>query len=114
MLNGQHSYKTASAIAMERMGSYTPSQHAFPHCKFVLNCFEISQRIDTQSQELDKHHSITCPTTGFNVYHLISCCSVHIRHPLNNKISSCWCLNDTASVPLAKLYTRKYLVMVNT
>ena len=114
MLNGQHSYKTASAIAMERMGSYTPSHHAFPHCKFVSNCFEISQRIDTQSQELDKHQSITCPTIGFNVYHLISGCSVHRRHPLDKKISCCLCLHDTASVPPAKLYTRKDLVTVNT
>ena len=38
MPHGRHIYATASDMSMAAMSSYTPSQHALPHWKYVLHC----------------------------------------------------------------------------
>ena len=71
MSHGHHSYQKASVMDMGTIFAYWKSQHALPHCKCVLRCFDNFQHIDIPSQELYDHHSNTCPTISFHVYHLL-------------------------------------------
>ena len=68
-------------------------------------------RIDISSQELNKHHSNTYNTINFHVYHFISHFTVNGRLPLDKSKMFRLCFRDTTSVPPAKLYTQKYLVI---
>ena len=45
----------------------------------------------------------------FHIYHLIARCTVHGRGPIDQRF-----LQDTATVSPAKLYTKTYLVMMET
>ena len=74
---GCHIYQTESNMDTETMCAYPSYQHVLPHWNCVLRCFENLPRIDFSSQELDNHHSITCPTIRFYVYNLILCCTLN-------------------------------------
>ena len=101
-------------MAMVKMCSYPLSQHSLPYWKCVLSCFEDIPRIDTPGQESDMHHSSLSPSIRLNIYHLIACFTVHGRLPLNENKICRLCLQDSVNVLPAKLYTRKYLIMMET
>ena len=50
----------------------------------------------------------------FHIYYLIEHCTMHVRRPLDENKTCCFFLSDTTYVPPAKLYTRNYLIMVET
>ena len=114
MLHGIHIYAAASDISMAKMFSHPPSQHAFPHWKCVLCCCYNFPCIDLPFQESDRHNSNTTPSIIFHVYHLIVCCKVHGRCPLDENKWCHLCLQDPYYVPPVKLYTKKELVMIET
>ena len=62
MPHGRQIYATAADTAMKKMCEYPPSQHEFPHWKFMLCCCANCPHIDLPDQESDKHHSNT-PTS---------------------------------------------------
>ena len=114
MTHGHHSCQKAYSMAMDTICAYPPSQHEFPHWKYVLRCCDNFPRIDITIQESDKHHSNKCIMIHSHVYHLTSWCSVLGIFPLSEKEICSLCLCDTDSMPPVKLYTRKYLVMIET
>ena len=75
---------------------------------YCANC----PRIYIPSQELDKNHYITRPMICFNVYHLIAHFLLHGRCTLDKGKTCRLCLHDPASIPFAKLYTRKEIIMM--
>ena len=67
------------------MCAYPPSEHAFPHFKFVLRCCYICPHIDLPGQEPDRRNSKTSPSKHFHINNLIARFKVHRRHPLDEK-----------------------------
>ena len=67
-------YATAADIAMAKICTYTPSQHAFPHWNFLLRCCSNCPRIGLPDQESDRHHSNAPPSINFQIYRLIARC----------------------------------------
>ena len=112
--HGHNIYKTESDMDMLKMCAYKSYHHVLTHWKFLLHCCANLPHIYLTGQEPDIHHSNAYPTLRFHVYHLISHCKVHGRLPLYEKNHFCLCLSDPASVPPEKLYTRKYLVIMET
>ena len=80
-----HIYATAADMAMATMCAYPPSQHAFPHWKFVLSGCADCLCIDLPDQESDRHNSNTPPPISFQIYHTIAQCTVNERLPLDEK-----------------------------
>ena len=107
-------YEIAENMAMGTMCAYTPYQDALPHWKCVLRCCSNFPHIDLSDQEPDRHHPNACLSIRFHIYHLIACCAVHGRRPLDKRKICHMCFKDPATVTRTKLYTRKDLVMVET
>ena len=114
MPHGCHIYETESYMAMETMRAYPPSQHAFPHWKYVFRCCDHFSCIDLTGQESDRHNYNTSHTIWFHVYDLIAHFKVHGRLQLDENKMCYLCLRHPASVPSEKLNTVKDLVMMET
>ena len=112
--HGRHIYQTAYDMSMSTMCAYTSSQHILTHWKFVLCCYADCLSIGIPGQELYENHSNTSHTIRFCVYHLISRCIVHRRHPIYEKNLCCLFVCDSDYVPPEKIYTRKYFAMMKT
>ena len=69
---GRHIYSTASDMDMATMCTYPPSQHVFPHYKFVLHCCYNFPLIDLPYQESYRHHSNAYTSIRFHIYHVIT------------------------------------------
>ena len=54
--HGRHVYVEASDMAKATMCTYTLSDHAFQHWKFVLRCCTDCPYINIFDQETDKKH----------------------------------------------------------
>ena len=65
MPHGSHIYAISSEMNMAAIYEYSPSQHAFPHWKFVLCCCSNSPYIDVLDQESDSHHPNSSPSICF-------------------------------------------------
>ena len=50
VLYGHNSYQKESSMATAKICAYPPSQHAFPHWKYVLHCYVNCPQIDLPSQ----------------------------------------------------------------
>ena len=111
--NVSHIYATSSDMSMVTMCSYPQSQHAFPNWKCMLSCCSNLPCIDITHQELDRHNSNTSSSICFNIYHLITCCTVHGILSLHENEICCLYLQDLDYVPPEK-YTRKELVLMET
>ena len=114
MPHGIHIYETASDTDMDTMCVYPLFQHTFTHWKCVLRFCENCPYIDLSDQDSDRHNSKTSPSTRFRIYPLIENCTLYGRIPLDEDKIYCFCLQYPAIVFLAKLYTRKYLVVMET
>ena len=93
------------------MCAYPTSQHALPRWKCVLCCCSNCPCIDIPGQESYRNHFNTSPSISFHIYNLIERCTIHGRRPLDEKKFCRLCLQILDSVPPAKLYTRKELIM---
>ena len=71
MPHGHHIYATSSYMDMATMCTYPPSQHVFPHYKFVLHCCYDCPCIDLPGQESYMRYSNTSPSISIHVYCLI-------------------------------------------
>ena len=85
-----------------------------PHWKCVLLCCTNFPIINLPDQETDDQYPDTSTSIRFHIYYLIVRFTRHDRLPLTDKKSCRMCQQDTASVPLTKIYTRKELVMTET
>ena len=56
MTHGRHTYAKASDMAKATMCTYPQSDHAFPHWKCVLRCFDECTCINLPDQETYKKH----------------------------------------------------------
>ena len=72
-------YATAADMDMAKMCEYPPSQHALPHCKYVLHCCDSFPWNYLPYQEWDRHHSIISTSIRVHIYNLIAHCTVHGR-----------------------------------
>ena len=109
-----HIYQTGSDISMAIMCAYPLPRWSLSQWKYVL-CFCADwPRIDLTIQEDNINHSNTCSTVRFYDYHIIALCSAHVICPLNENKVCHLCLNHNYFVPPTKIYTRKYIVMMET
>ena len=110
--HGRHIYAISDYMAMAKICEHPQSLYSLPHWKYVLRCCSNRPHIDITYQESDKNHSNTSPSIHFHIYHLITQCTVHQRHPIYEEKLFHLCFQDPATVTPAKLYTRKELVMM--
>ena len=96
------------------MCAYPHSYHALPHWKFVMQCCAKCPSVNISDQESDNQYSNTNPSILFHVYHLIARCKTHGRLPLNEKKMCQKFKQDSVSIQITKIYTRKDLVMMET
>ena len=101
-------------MTMETMLAYLPSQHVLQHWKRVLRFFDNFLLIDLPYQECDRRHSNTSATMRFNIYHVMTWCTLHGRRSLDEENFFRLCLQYTATVSPATIYTRKELVSMET
>ena len=106
----QHRYQIAYDMEMATICVYPPSQHTFPHWNYLLHHFENFPCIDLTSQQLYKHHSNTCPTMSFHVYHLIARCTVQGRR-LFYKNKSCVCVIPHLCHPQKYIHKNSVLLL---
>ena len=97
---------------MATMCACPPLQNALPHCKYVLHCCSNLPRIALPGQESDRHNSNTYPPIRIHVYHVISCCKLQGRLPLDETKMCCFCSQNLDSLTPTKVYTRKEFVMM--
>ena len=109
---GNHIYATAYDMDMATMFAYQPSHNELTQWKYVLSFCSNFPRIDLPVQELDMTHSNTSPEIRFHISHLIAHCTVHGRRLMDENKFCRLCLIFLDSVPPAKLYTRKDLVIM--
>ena len=87
MPHGRHIYAKSNDMAKATMCANSHSDHALPHCKWVLQCFAQCPSINITNQETDDKHPHPSPSIRFHIYHLIVRCTKHGRLPLTGKKS---------------------------
>ena len=65
MKHGRHIYEKSSDTAKAKMCTYTKSDHALPHWKYVLRCCSKYTCINLPDQETDKNTKKQHPQLGF-------------------------------------------------
>ena len=85
MSHGRHIYSKASDIEKAKICTYPKSDHALPHCKFVLRCCDKCLCINLPDQEIYSKYSETTPSIQFHIYHIIGLCNAHGMIPLKDK-----------------------------
>ena len=85
MPHGRHIYDKAYDMEKYTMCTYTQFNHASPHCKRVLRCFDECPCINIPDQETDNQYSEIAPSIRFQIYHIIGRCTAHGRIPLKEK-----------------------------
>ena len=114
MPHKRHVYVKASDVANATMCPYPQSDHALPHWKCVFSfCAECSC-INLPDQETTKKHEETAPYIRFHIYHIIGCCTTHIKTPLRDKKICYMCKQESSTDKSTKIYTGKELVMMET
>ena len=79
MPHGRHIDAIVYDMAEATMCEYLQSDHALPHCKFVLRCCAKCPIINNPDQETDYKHPNPSPSTRFYIYYLIARCKKHGR-----------------------------------
>ena len=77
--HGSHIHAKASDMENATMCTYPQSEHALPHCKYVLRCCADFPCINIPGQETTKNHEETTPSIRFHIYHIIGRCATHGR-----------------------------------
>ena len=83
--HGKNMLQTASYTTMETMCSYPPSKYAIPHWKYFLRWCAQFTLIYLPSPQSDHQNSNVISTISFYFYQQILCCTLYVRHPLNDK-----------------------------
>ena len=79
------------------MCAYPQSDHVLLHWKWVLRCCTKCQCVNISDQETDDQYYNTTPFICFQIYHIIACCTAHVRLPYNAKTFCGMCRQDSAS-----------------
>ena len=96
MPHGHHIYAKSYYMAKETMCECSQSYHELPHCKCVLRCCEKCPSINLPDQETNDQYPHTSPSICFHIYHIIACCTKHVRVLLTDNKSCRKCQKDTA------------------
>ena len=97
MPHGSHIYAKAYYMAKAKMCAYSQSDHALPHCKYVLLCCAKCSNINLPGQETDDQYPETNPSIRFHIYHIVSRYPKHFRLPLTDNKICLKCQQDTDS-----------------
>ena len=114
MPHGSHIYAKASDMENATMCTYHQSEHALPHWKYVLRCCAEFPCINFPDQETTKKHDETTPSIRFHIYHITARFTAHSIIPLNEKKICYMCKQESSPDKSTKIYTRKYLVIMET
>ena len=93
-----HINATLADMSMSTMCTYPPSHHALTRCKFVFSSCSNFPHVDIPEQESDSNHFNKSTSINFYIYHLIPQCTMHDRHPINEKKICRLCFQDLATV----------------
>ena len=107
MPHGHHIYSKAYDMERATMWTYPQSDHALPHCKYVLRCCARCTCINLPDQETDRKYEGTTPSIQFHIYHIIGRCTAHGIIPLKDKKICYMCKQEYSSDNYTKIYTRK-------
>ena len=114
MPHGCHIYSKASNMTKSKMCAYPQSDHAWPHCKFVLRCCANCPSVNIPEQEKYDQYSDTRLSIRFQIYHLIAHGITRGRLMLNDSKNCRMCKQYYDSEQPTKVYTRKELVIIET
>ena len=114
MPHRSHIYAKAYDMANAVICTYPHSDHALPHCKFLLRCFVDCPYINLPDQETNKKYEETTPSIRFHIYYIIGSCANHGRISLKDKNICSMCKQESSPDKSTKIYTRKELVMMET
>ena len=114
MPHGSHIYSKSYYMEKSTMCAYPQSDHALPHCKYIIRWCAKYPSVNLPDQKIDDQYSNTNPSIRFHIYHLIGFCTTHGRLPLNYKKNCRKCKQDSVSEQSTKVYIRKELVMTET
>ena len=114
MSHGRHIYAKAFDMVKASMCARSQSNNPLPHWKCVFRCCDQCPSINIPDQETCDNHTNPSPSIRFHIYHLIACCTKHVRLPLTDNKSCRECQQDTTSGQSTKIHTRKELVMMET
>ena len=112
--HGCHIYAKAYDMEKAKICAYPRSDHALPHCKFVLQCLANCPCINLSDHETDSQYSDTIPSIWFHIYHIIARCNDHVIIPLKDKKIFCKCKKESPTDKSTETYTRKELFMMET
>ena len=96
MPHGRHIYSKSYDMENETMCAYPRSDHALPHCRFLLRFCAECPCINIPDQETDKKYEETTPSIRFHIYHIIGRCTVHGRIPLKYKKICYMCKQESS------------------
>ena len=113
MPHGRYIYAKAYGMEKATMRSYSQSDHALPHWKCVLRCYEQCLLINLPDQETYDKHPNNSPSISFHIYHLIASGTNHVRLPLSDK-KKFESVNRILLQDNQKIYTIKELVVMET
>ena len=94
------------------MCSRPSKNHVPPQFKCVLKCCYKFLSIVIPSQYANKDTTNTCPEIRFHVYQNVSLFTLYGRRPYKERTPCSMFSTVTISYMTAKLYTRKYLVLL--
>ena len=80
------------------------------YCNSVLSAHVSIFLTKKQIISIQKKH----PKIGFQIYHIITRCTAHVRIPLKEKNIRYMCKQESSSDKSTKIYTRKELLMMDT
>ena len=104
VLHGFHTNKKATDIFMSTMCTFSSDQHDLPHWKFVLRCCAKCLGIFMSVQYCNRDDTNIFPDIYFDLFILLSLCTVHVRHPYEEK-NMCIVFHSAKNRKNAKLYT---------
>ena len=110
----RHIYQTSPYMDTATMCVCPSSLYELIHCKCVLHCCAKYPCIDISNQESDKNKSMICPKIHFHVYNLVSHCTVNVWRALAENKHCRLCSGVPKYMPNAKIFPRKYIVMIET
>ena len=79
MTYGSHIYAKLYDMTKETMCAYPQSYHVLPHWKCVLQCCAKCLSVNLPDQETDDQYSNTILSNSFNIYNIITRCTIYGR-----------------------------------
>ena len=101
--HGRHIYAKAFDVALVTMFKYPQSDHALPHCKYVLRCCADFPCLNLPNQEIDNQYSDKPPSIRFHIYRVISHCTAHCSIIFIQKKIGYMCKQESSSDEFRKI-----------